>query len=65
MSYQEKLNAEFGRSKSVEEEKQLLREQIVDLRKVDTQNHVIYYINLFFIIDMEALLNKFLVYICN
>ncbi len=34
MTYQEKLNAEFGRSKSVEEEKELLREQIVDLRKV-------------------------------
>ena len=34
MSYQEKLNAEFGRSKSVGEEKELLREQIVDLRKV-------------------------------
>ena len=33
-SYQEKLNAESGRSKSVEEEKELLREQIVDLRKV-------------------------------
>lgn len=37
MTYQEKLNAEFGRSKSAEEEKALLREQIVDLRKVSTQ----------------------------
>ncbi len=37
MTYQEKLNAEFGRSKSVEEEKELLREQIVDLRKVNTK----------------------------
>ena len=37
MTYQEKLNAEFGRSKSAEEEKALLREQIVDLRKVNTQ----------------------------
>jgi len=33
-NYQEKLNAQFGRSKSAEEEKELLREQIVDLRKV-------------------------------
>ena len=37
MTYQEKLNAEFGRSKSAEEEKALLREQIVDLRKVNAQ----------------------------
>lgn len=37
MTYQEKLNVEFGRSKSAEEEKALLREQIVDLRKVSTQ----------------------------
>ena len=37
MTYQEKLNAEFGRSKGAEEEKALLREQIVDLRKVNTQ----------------------------
>lgn len=37
MTYQEKLNAEFGRSKNAEEEKALLREQIVDLRKVNTQ----------------------------
>ena len=35
ISYQEKLMAESGRSKSAEEEKELLREQIVDLRKVD------------------------------
>ena len=34
-SYQEKLNAESGHSRSVEEEKELLREQIVDLRKVN------------------------------
>lgn len=33
ISYQEKLMAESGRSKSAEEEKELLREQIVDLRK--------------------------------
>lgn len=36
-NYQEKLNAQFGRSKSAEEEKELLREQIVDLRKVNLQ----------------------------
>lgn len=41
MTYQEKLNAEFGRSKSAEEEKALLREQIVDLRKVNT--HLVAY----------------------
>ena len=34
-SLQEKLNAESGRSKSAEEEKEMLREQIVDLRKVN------------------------------
>ena len=34
-NYQEKLNAQFGRSKSAEKEKELLREQIVDLRKVN------------------------------
>ena len=37
MSYQEKLTAESGRNKSAEEEKELLREQIVDLRKVNTE----------------------------
>ena len=35
ISYQEKLMAESGRSKSAEEEKELLCEQIVDLRKVN------------------------------
>lgn len=35
INYQEKLMAESGRSKSAEEEKELLREQIVDLRKVN------------------------------
>lgn len=35
ISYQEKLMTESGRSKSAEEEKELLREQIVDLRKVN------------------------------
>lgn len=39
-NYQEKLNAQFGRSKSAEEEKELLREQIVDLRKVNLQLNV-------------------------
>ena len=33
-SFQEKLVAESGRSKSAEEEKELLRGQIVELRKV-------------------------------
>ena len=39
-NYQEKLNAQFGHSKSAEEEKELLREQIVDLRKVNLQLNV-------------------------
>lgn len=39
-NYQEKLNAQFGRSESAEEEKELLREQIVDLRKVNLQLNV-------------------------
>lgn len=39
-NYKEKLNAQFGRSKSAEEEKELLREQIVDLRKVNLQLNV-------------------------
>lgn len=39
-NYQEKLNAQFGRGKSAEEEKELLREQIVDLRKVNLQLNV-------------------------
>lgn len=39
-NYHEKLNAQFGRSKSAEEEKELLREQIVDLRKVNLQLNV-------------------------
>lgn len=39
-NYQEKLNAQFGRSKSAEEEKELLRQQIVDLRKVNLQLNV-------------------------
>ena len=39
-NYQEKLNAQFGRSKSAEEEKELLQEQIVDLRKVNLQLNV-------------------------
>lgn len=39
-NYQENLNAQFGRSKSAEEEKELLREQIVDLRKVNLQLNV-------------------------
>lgn len=39
-NYQERLNAQFGRSKSAEEEKELLREQIVDLRKVNLQLNV-------------------------
>lgn len=33
-NFQEKLLAESGRSKSAEEEKEMLREQIVELRKV-------------------------------
>lgn len=48
-NYQEKLNAQFGRSKSAEEEKELLREQIVDLRKVILQLTVQQHIeNMFF-----------------
>ena len=35
-SFQEKLIAESGRSKGAEEEKALLREQVVELRKVSS-----------------------------
>ena len=50
LTFQDKLNEEAGRSKSVEGEKELLREQIMDLRKVGPSeyNFIISYAPLFF-----------------